>query len=305
MLHLWPARVAFLILALAASKVPAEGEARRTDTKGGAVLVALGDAEHVVSCDGGVTWSAEDSHIAARTLIGRDSRPLTTHDGERFLSFAFGIWASPDGVLWQRIGERLPVEEAQVLQVHAFASVSLLIVFLKATGLPEAEPALAIRSLDGGRTWEPSSYHPSCAPSSVRGGVNLVGRTLLIAGERTCRSLDLGSTWTRPVGFGDTETGALFADEHAFYRIVKPERDSAQVWRSIAGDTWTMTATFATPLVHGTYADGAYIVSSSDGLFRGTDGYNWSEVSLPDNFPSAQVRELRAIRGACPDQTRD
>lgn len=261
----------------------------------------------------GITW-AKDTFVAARgwgtggklfTIGGADALTLNNanldfqggvshvgYSGTEFVAFGSGRhFRSADGKSWSAPAtNQFPSGVQHVRKMRLFADVPGLGI---ASINNDADARWAIRTSDGGKTWQNTVGDlKSCTDDIQRRGdiVHLNG-TLLIVGQHSgvCRSTDQGRNWSAgPSLPSGSNVFELWTDGANYFVLA-----SGKVYR-LNGSSWEEQAT-----LNGLYEEGAgafgkgtHVITDGRKFFYSDDGRKWTEATVSGNSPNAYVRDL-------------
>jgi photosystem II stability/assembly factor-like uncharacterized protein len=257
----------------------------------------------LASSNGGTAWKSADNGLGAATPASR----LVADPARAGVLYAFdqaGVYKSRDfGASWRPLS--IPIG-ANDLAVDPHRPGTLVAVgSTQVTQCPTLHcPTLtfvaAASSSDGGNSWV--SLQGSMGLAGAMGELDAVRfdplhpRTVLVAGDLSFKSTDLGATWERlPLGPGIADL-AIDDDGPGHYYAADPLRNAVDV-STDGGATWVPSAI---PLPAGTvplalaldpFHAGVIYLGGEGGVFVSRDsGRSWE--SLDDGLPHLPVMSL-------------
>jgi photosystem II stability/assembly factor-like uncharacterized protein len=256
----------------------------------------------LTSSNGGTAWQSADNGLGAATPASR----LVADPAHAGVLYAFdqdGVYRSRDyGASWRPLS--IPIG-ANDLAVDPHRPGTLVAVgYTQVTQCPIHCPTLtfvaAASSSDGGNSWV--SLQGSMGLAGAMGELDAVRfdplhpRTVLVAGDLSFKSTDLGATWQRlPLGPGIADL-AIDDDGPGHYYAADPLHNAVDV-SADGGATWVSSTI---PLPAGTvplalaldpFHAGVIYLGGEGGVFVSRDsGRSWE--SLDDGLPHLPVLSL-------------
>jgi photosystem II stability/assembly factor-like uncharacterized protein len=256
----------------------------------------------LVSTNGGAAWKAADNGLGAATPASR----LVANPARAGVFYAIGpdfLARSRDfGASWQPLSIPIGANDLAVdpRRPGTLVAVGYTQVIQCPIHCPTLTFVAAARSIDGGNSW--ASLQGSTGLAGAMGELNaarfdpLHPRTVLVAGDLSFKSTDLGATWERlPLGPGIADL-AIDDDGPGHYYAADPLRNAVDV-STDGGATWVPSAI---PLPAGTvpralaldpFLAGVIYLGGDGGVFVSRDsGRSWE--SLDAGLPHLPVLSL-------------